>query len=81
MVMEPTVRDERAIRGASDARRPDRSMRAPATGASLCPHCGYNPASPRIFGFCSWDCHDEDEEERIRRQLMVEPEQRGGEGW
>jgi hypothetical protein len=62
MVVEPTVRDERAIR-ADAASRPNRSLCAPAAGTSLCPHCGYNPASPRIFGFCSWDCHDEDEEE------------------
>lgn len=31
--------------------------------ADLCRHCHYNPASPRIFGYCSWDCHDEDEGE------------------
>ena len=63
MVLEPTVPADRAIRAASVASRPDRSVRAPATGTSLCPHCGYNPASTRIFGFCSWDCHDEDEED------------------
>jgi len=33
-----------------------------AVRAELCRHCHYNPASPRIFGYCSWDCHDEDEE-------------------
>jgi hypothetical protein len=63
MVMQPTVGDKPAIRPAGDASRRDRSMRVPATGTSLCPHCGYNPASPRIFGFCSWDCHDADEED------------------
>ena len=35
----------------------------------LCSRCGFYPASPRIWGYCSWDCHDadadadEDEEE------------------
>jgi hypothetical protein len=25
-----------------------------------CRRCRHNPASPRIFGYCSWDCHDSD---------------------
>jgi len=29
----------------------------------LCRHCGFHPASPRIAGYCSWDCHDADDEE------------------
>ncbi len=29
----------------------------------LCPRCGFHPASPRIAGYCSWDCYDADEEE------------------
>ena len=28
----------------------------------LCRHCRFHPASPRIFGYCSWDCHDADDE-------------------
>jgi hypothetical protein len=63
MDVQHTVRDERAVRYAGSPGRPDRSMNAPATGTSLCWHCEYNPASPRIFGFCSWDCHDADADE------------------
>jgi len=29
----------------------------------LCRRCGFHPASPRIAGYCSWDCHDADDEE------------------
>jgi len=51
MVVEHTVRDTRARDYGSGKR--DRS--------TLCRHCEYNPASDRIFGFCSWDCHDADD--------------------
>jgi hypothetical protein len=27
----------------------------------LCQNCGFHPASPRIAGYCSWDCHDADD--------------------
>ena len=30
---------------------------------ALCRRCGFHPASPRIAGYCSWDCHDADDEE------------------
>jgi hypothetical protein len=60
MVVQHGVGDERAIRNASSPGRPDRSMRASGLGTTLCPHCEYNPASPRILGYCSWDCHDAD---------------------
>ena len=63
MGMHHTVRDERALQDASVSRRPDRSMAAAATGTSLCRYCGYHPASTRIFGYCSWDCHDADDDE------------------
>jgi hypothetical protein len=33
------------------------------TTTQLCPRCGFHPASPRIEGYCSWDCHDADDEE------------------
>ena len=33
------------------------------TPQQLCRHCGFHPASPRIFGYCSWDCHDADDED------------------
>ncbi len=26
----------------------------------LCPRCRFHPGSDRIFGYCSWDCHDAD---------------------
>jgi hypothetical protein len=29
----------------------------------LCPRCRFHPASPRIAGYCSWDCYDADDEE------------------
>ena len=29
----------------------------------LCRRCGFHPASPRIAGYCSWDCHDADDDE------------------
>ncbi len=25
-----------------------------------CRRCRHYPTSPRIFGYCSWDCHDAD---------------------
>ena len=31
--------------------------------AQLCRRCRFHPASPRIAGYCSWDCHDADDEE------------------
>jgi len=29
----------------------------------LCRRCGFHPESPRIAGYCSWDCHDADDED------------------
>jgi len=26
----------------------------------LCRRCRYHPVSPRIAGYCSWDCYDAD---------------------
>ena len=31
--------------------------------AQLCPRCRFHPASPRIAGYCSWDCYEADDEE------------------
>jgi hypothetical protein len=62
MEMQQTVRDERAIRSVVSPDRPDRSMRASAQATTLCRHCEYHPESPRIFGYCSWDCHDADDD-------------------
>jgi hypothetical protein len=38
-----------------------RSSSFPA--GDLCHRCRHNPASTRIFGYCSWDCHDSDGDE------------------
>jgi hypothetical protein len=32
----------------------------------LCRRCQFHPASARIFGYCSWDCHDADEDQDER---------------
>jgi hypothetical protein len=29
----------------------------------LCRRCRFHPASPRIVGYCSWDCYEADDEE------------------
>jgi hypothetical protein len=62
MVTRTTVAPDRAAPPADGTGQPvppgDRSAQA-----DLCRHCRYNPASQRIFGYCSWDCHDEDEGE------------------
>jgi hypothetical protein len=29
----------------------------------LCRRCQFHPASDRIFWYCSWDCHDADDEQ------------------
>jgi hypothetical protein len=29
----------------------------------LCRRCQFHPASPRIAGYCSWDCYDADDDE------------------
>jgi len=39
------------------------SWKASTTMTMLCRRCGFHPASPRIAGYCSWDCHDADDEE------------------
>ena len=33
------------------------------TQTQLCRHCRFHPASVRLFGYCSWDCHDADDDE------------------
>ena len=30
------------------------------TGTALCPRCRFHPASPRLEGYCSWDCYEAD---------------------
>ena len=29
----------------------------------LCLRCGFHPASPRISGYCSWDCYEADDDD------------------
>jgi hypothetical protein len=31
--------------------------------AALCPRCRFHTASPRLAGYCSWDCYEADDEE------------------
>ena len=30
---------------------------------ALCPRCRFHPASPRLAGYCSWDCYEADDED------------------
>ena len=39
------------------------NQRVKKTMETLCRRCGFHPASPRIAGYCSWDCYDADDEE------------------
>ena len=32
----------------------------------LCQRCEFHPVSPRIAGYCSWDCHDADDEDETK---------------
>ncbi len=63
MEMQHTAPDECAGRPTGAPPRSDRSTASPAAVTALCRYCGYHPASTRIFGYCSWDCHDADDEE------------------
>jgi hypothetical protein len=39
----------------------------------LCRRCQFHPASDRIFGYCSWDCHDADEDQdQVERAVADE---------
>ena len=62
MVTRSTVLSARAVAPVGVPGQPV-GPRGRSAQANLCRHCQYNPASPRIFGYCSWDCHDEDEGE------------------
>jgi hypothetical protein len=33
------------------------------TMETLCRRCRFHPASPRIAGYCSWDCYEADDDE------------------
>ena len=54
----------------------------------LCRRCRYHPASPRIVGYCSWDCYDadgereeEEQEQPVAADHRISAVHRGGEGW
>jgi hypothetical protein len=53
------VGPSRVAAGRSD--QPPRRYDMRTTQVQACRYCGYNPASDRIFGYCSWDCHDADD--------------------
>jgi hypothetical protein len=36
---------------------------AVTTTTQRCARCGFHPASPRIGGYCSWDCYEADDDE------------------
>jgi hypothetical protein len=38
------------------------NQRVRKTMETLCRRCQFHPASPRIAGYCSWDCYDADDE-------------------
>jgi hypothetical protein len=33
------------------------------TATALCPRCRFHPASPRLGGYCSWDCYEADDDD------------------
>jgi hypothetical protein len=39
------------------------TQRARNTMETLCRRCRFHPASPRIAGYCSWDCYEADDDE------------------
>jgi hypothetical protein len=39
-----------------------KNQRVRKTMETLCRRCRFHPASPRIAGYCSWDCYDADDE-------------------
>lgn len=41
----------------------DSSREGTTMTTQLCRRCRFHPVSPRIAGYCSWDCHDADGEE------------------
>ena len=41
----------------------DSSKASDTMTTQLCRRCRFHPASPRIAGYCSWDCHDADDDD------------------
>ncbi len=40
-----------------------RNQRVRKKMETLCRRCRFHPASPRIAGYCSWDCYEADDDE------------------
>ena len=40
-----------------------KGQRVRNTMETLCRRCRFHPASPRIAGYCSWDCYEADDDE------------------
>jgi hypothetical protein len=38
------------------------SQNTALTSSAVCPRCQFHPASPRIAGYCSWDCYEADDD-------------------
>jgi hypothetical protein len=46
---------------------------------AVCPRCRFHPASPRIAGYCSWDCYEADDDvAEIRLEDDLESEEAAG---
>ncbi len=41
----------------------DSSKERATMTTQLCRRCRFHPASPRIAGYCSWDCYEADDED------------------
>ena len=61
-LMDQTTRKTR--RDDVTARRDvtDTKARMTMITTELCRRCGFHPVSPRVGGYCSWDCHDADDD-------------------
>jgi hypothetical protein len=38
------------------------STNTTVTTGAVCRRCQFHPASPRIAGYCSWDCYEADDD-------------------
>jgi hypothetical protein len=51
------------------------SNRTTTMTTAVCQRCQFHPASPRIAGYCSWDCYEADDdaaESRVEDDLEGE---------
>ena len=69
MGLQPRLRWCRERRGTRGKERIEKTMteimsqKVKSTMETLCRRCGFHPVSPRIAGYCSWDCYDADDEQ------------------